>query len=160
MTCDKVNECEVLKLIQDFGLVRKEIFELSDASNEKVYNTFAGIEPLVLVRDSSDCGLGRLYFRSVFICDTLENPDYMMPLGLYNMVNTYSSKFKRFLPEIKVPNHVGIRIHQANYMNDLKGCVAVGIRPKEGIYVNSSLATLERLLYVINYHNINYFRFS
>ena len=121
MTCDKANECELIKLIQDFGLVTRKHYDLLEESNEQIYARFAGIESLLLVRDSDYCGLGRLYFRGVFICDTLENPDYMMPLGLYNMVSTYSSKFKRFLPEIKVPNHVGVRIHPANYLNDLKG---------------------------------------
>lgn len=146
MECD-INKCELLKLKQDFGLV------LTD----KVYPQ--SVEALTLVRDLDNSGLGRLYFRDVFICDTLENPDKFMPYGFYPMCVNNSPKFKKELPLINIPKHSAVRIHQGNYIKDSSGCVLVGVRNSNRT-LSYSLLTLERVIYIIKQSNIKYFKFA
>lgn len=146
MECN-IDKCELLKLKQDFGLV------LTD----KIYPN--AVEALSLVRDLDNSGLGRLYFRDVFLCDTLENPEKFMPYGFYTMCVNHSPKFKRELPLIAVPKHSGIRIHQGNYIKDSSGCVLVGVRSSNKT-LSYSLITLERIISVIRGCNIKYFKFS
>lgn len=69
-----------------------------------------------------------------FSCKTLELPNLnnqknisCIPSGTYTAKYTFSPKFMKFTYEIQnVPNRSGIRIHSANYYNDLSGCVALG----------------------------------
>lgn len=146
MDCD-IQKCELLKLKQDFGLV----------VTDKVYPH--EIESLTLIRDLDNSGLGRLYFREVFLCDTLENPDTFMPYGFYAMCVNYSPKFKKNLPLISVPKHSGIRIHQGNYIKDSSGCILVGVR-SSNCTLSYSTITLDRIIYIIQNCNIKYFKFS
>lgn len=146
MECD-IQKCELLKLKQDFGLV----------VTDKVYPH--EIESLTLIRDLDNSGLGRLYFREVFLCDTLENPDTFMPYGFYAMCVNYSPKFKKNLPLISVPKHSGIRIHQGNYKKDSSGCILVGVRTFN-CTLSYSTITLDRIIYIIQNCNIKYFKFS
>lgn len=161
MDCPNISECQLLKLKEDLGLIiLDKDYEIGSETIEQVSDRFAGIEPMCLVRDEPFIGLGRLYFRGVFLCDTLENPDYLMPLGCYRLDNTYSPKFKKFLPEIMIPKHTGVRIHAANTVKDLRGCVGVGIRLSSGALLSYSTITLERVQRVIKDLNIRYFRFN
>lgn len=147
MECNP-NTCELLKLKQDFGLV------LTD----KVYPT--PCEPLTLVRDLSGRGSGKLYFRDVYICDTLENPDCFMPLGIYPLCINTSPRFKMQLPLISIPKHSGVRIHSGNYVYQSKGCVLVGIYIDKNLSLSYSKITLERVIHIIAGCNIKYFKFS
>lgn len=82
--------------------------------------------------------LGRLYvyegFNRIFECCTLELPwennlrnHSCIPSGKYPCHLTYSPKFGKNMYEIlNVPNRAGIRIHKANYFDQLSGCIAVG----------------------------------
>ncbi|MFR7490184.1 MAG: DUF5675 family protein, partial [Romboutsia timonensis] len=50
-----------------------------------------------------------------------------IPEGIYEMVLSYSPRFKKILPEIlNVPNFTGIRIHCGNSSADSSGCILVG----------------------------------
>lgn len=148
MECNP-NTCELLKLKDDLGLYKVEQhYEPKE------------VECLTLSRNVDNSGLGCLYFRGVFICDTLENPDYFMPCGMYMMRVTYSPKFKMELPEIYVPKHSGVRIHAGNYKYNSSGCVLVGVNNFVEPILSHSTLTLERVIKIIKQNNINYFKFS
>ena len=51
-----------------------------------------------------------------------------IPDGFYNVLKTYSPKFKTMLYEVRgVRGRAGIRIHPANYSSQLNGCIALGM---------------------------------
>ena len=57
---------------------------------------------------------------------TLENADYIIPVGTYPVSVTFSPRFKRMLPLIgNVPGRSGIRIHRGTKPEHSKGCVLV-----------------------------------
>ena len=57
---------------------------------------------------------------------TLENADYIIPNGTYEVRVTWSPRFKRMLPLIgNVPGRSGIRIHRGTKPEHSKGCVLV-----------------------------------
>lgn len=85
----------------------------------------------------SSATIGELYADREHIADTLEDrvrPEgekvygkTAIPEGTYEMVLSYSPRFKKILPEIlNVPNFTGIRIHCGNSSADSSGCVLVG----------------------------------
>lgn len=85
----------------------------------------------------SSATIGELYVDREHIADTLEDrvrPEgekiygkTAIPEGTYEMVLSYSPRFKRILPEIlNVPNFTGIRIHCGNSSADSSGCILVG----------------------------------
>lgn len=97
---------------------------------------------------------GNLYIGDTYFCDTLENTEYLIPCGEYNLTLSYSNKFKKILPEIKgVKNRTGIRIHAGNYAKDSQGCILVGERNKDMLI--HSRKTLEKLINSIKDLNIN-----
>ena len=68
---------------------------------------------------------GRLCFEGQEIA-TLENADYIIPVGIYAIRVTWSPRFKRMLPIIgNVPGRSGIRIHRGTKPEHSKGCVLV-----------------------------------
>ena len=57
---------------------------------------------------------------------TLENADYIIPVGTYPILVTFSPRFKRMLPLIRnVPGRSGIRIHRGTNPEHSKGCILV-----------------------------------
>ncbi len=85
----------------------------------------------------SSATIGELYVDGEHIADTLEDrvrPEgekvygkTAIPEGVYEMVLSYSPRFKKILPEIlNVPNFTGIRIHCGNSSADSSGCILVG----------------------------------
>lgn len=95
--------------------------------------------------------LGTLYVdgRAFYTCEDTErgegNPDTVsewkvpgksaIPLGAYEVQNTYSNRFKKILPQLmNVPGFTGVRIHSGNTEADTEGCILVGItRSAEGV---------------------------
>lgn len=57
---------------------------------------------------------------------TLENADYIIPVGIYEVRVTWSPRFKRMLPLIgNVPGRSGIRFHRGTRPEHSKGCILV-----------------------------------
>lgn len=92
---------------------------------------------VILDRDYTDdkCTLGTLWFDNTVI-HTLELPwknnkknISCIPDGEYIVRKTYSPAFKKNLwLVLDVPNRSGIRFHAANWVYQLKGCIAPGLR--------------------------------
>ena len=71
-----------------------------------------------------------------------------IPYGTYQVVLSYSNRFKKYLPElIEVPGYVGIRMHPGNDETDTSGCLCPGI--KSGKKVLQSKVTFDKLFSLI-----------
>ena len=84
---------------------------------------------------------------------TLENADYIIPVGTYPVLVTFSPRFKRMLPLIgNVPGRSGIRIHGGSKPEHSKGCVLVSARDKERIikYITQNKANNEETVICIS----------
>ena len=84
---------------------------------------------------------------------TLENADYIIPVGTYPVSVTFSPRFKRMLPLIgNVPGRSGIRIHGGSKPEHSKGCVLVSARDKERIikYITQNKANNEETVICIS----------
>ena len=94
---------------------------------------------LKLVRDvyTKKSTRGLLIAESCFFCYTLEDVTRAagsvkvpgltsIPAGRYEVVITYSNRFKRMMPLLlNVPGFEGIRIHGGNTSEDTEGCIIV-----------------------------------
>jgi hypothetical protein len=100
-----------------------------------------------------------------FSCFTLEdmdrhledNPDAKqygktaIPRGTYEVIITYSNRFKQELPLVKdVPGFEGIRIHAGNAPEDTHGCLLVGSTHSKN-FVGNSRATMVKLFELIEH---------
>jgi hypothetical protein len=95
--------------------------------------------------------LGYMKHNNQFLCYTLENASKCIPAGKYKLAMTYSSKFKKLMPEIlNVPNRTGIRIHSGNIPEDSDGCILVGER-EFGVddFIKNSKITLAKILPIL-----------
>lgn len=99
--------------------------------------------------------IGRLSIDGEYFCDTLEDKvrhdgvkiygETAIPAGTYEVVITYSNRFKRLLPLLlNVPMFEGIRIHPGNTSVDTHGCLLVGFNTAKG-KITQSRATFEKL---------------
>jgi hypothetical protein len=69
------------------------------------------------------CGSLRFEGREIA---TLENADYIIPNGTYEVRVTWSPRFKRMLPLVmQVPGRSGIRFHRGTRPEHSKGCILV-----------------------------------
>ena len=69
---------------------------------------------------------GELVERLHYICDTLENADYLVPALIYRVTVTQSPKFRRLLPcLVQVPGRSGIRVHRGTKPEHSLGCILV-----------------------------------
>lgn len=104
---------------------------------------------------------------AVWACVTIELPwknnlkqKSCIPEGGYEVVPRYSQKYKDHYHVLGVPNRELILIHPANYVNQLKGCIAVGKThadlDKDGVIdVTSSRDTMQALLSIIKNNKFN-----
>ena len=84
--------------------------------------------------DFDDKGEGKVY------------GDTAIPAGKYEVVITYSNRFKKYLPLLlNVPGYEGIRIHGGNSAVDTHGCLLPGINNIKG-KVTKSKETTELLI--------------
>jgi len=97
---------------------------------------------------------GELFINGSFFCYTLEDKirdvkikhQTCIPQGSYNIIITYSTRFKELLPLLQnVPNFIGIRIHAGNTIEDTSGCILVG-SSIEGERLLYSKITVNRLI--------------
>lgn len=81
--------------------------------------------------------IGELYHDNEFLCFVLEDVvreekiknETAIPYGKYEVVVTYSPRFRRNLPLLlDVPNYSGVRIHPGNKASDTEGCFLPGTR--------------------------------
>ena len=69
---------------------------------------------------------GLLVERLHYICNTLENADYLVPALIYRVAVTNSPKFHRPLPIlVQVPGRSGIRFHRGSQPEHSKGCILI-----------------------------------
>jgi len=102
--------------------------------------------------------LGELLFNGQVVAKTLElawneNKKRIscIPKGIYKVVRRTSEKYGNHFHITNVPNRDAILIHNANYHNQLKGCVAVGREHKKlnndsYLDVTQSKDTMQKLL--------------
>lgn len=114
--------------------------------------------------------IGRMSLNEIYFCDTLEDTDRglnstmsvdkilakkikaqtAIPTGKYDVILTFSPRFKRVLPLLlSVKGYEGVRIHAGNTAEkDTEGCLLVGENKIKGRIINSR-ATLEKLMSVL-----------
>ena len=113
--------------------------------------------------------IGRMSLNGEYFCDTLEDTDRglnssmqeseilakkikaqtAIPTGKYDVILTFSPRFKRVLPLLlSVKGYEGIRIHAGNTTEDTEGCLLVGENKAKGQVLNSR-GTLEKLMSVL-----------
>ena len=76
--------------------------------------------------------LDKLVERLHYVCDTLENADYLVPALTYRVDVTISPRFKRPLPILlQVPGRTGIRFHRGSRPEHSKGCILVSAETEQ-----------------------------
>lgn len=121
-----------------------------------------------LVRDTFNANetLGKLYIDGEYFCETIEDFDRSLyedttleevkkikvygqtaiPYGTYEVVVSYSQKFKKFLPLLlNVTGFLGIRIHSGNKAIHSLGCILVGDTRTTDSVLNS-IKTMSKLM--------------
>ena len=106
--------------------------------------------------------IGSLYVNGIFFCYTLEDKDRKLesggvkeyaktaiPRGKYKVINSFSNRFKKYLPElVNVPQFAGIRIHAGNTADHSEGCILVG-STKALDFIGNSKVTFDKLMKAI-----------
>jgi hypothetical protein len=93
--------------------------------------------------------IGDVSVDGAWECYGLENAARLIPEGRYRVVIDWSNRFQRTMPHIlNVPDREGIRIHVANWPEELEGCIAVG-RKKADDFVGESRVAFNRLYFKI-----------
>lgn len=88
--------------------------------------------------------------------ETLENADYIIPVGIYEVKVTYSPRFKRMLPLVEqVPGRSGIRFHRGTKPEHSKGCILVSAANEQQITAQwlALQASNEPIKLTIEYEN-------
>lgn len=115
---------------------------------------------LIILRYSKleNATLGVAIVNGKRVADTLElpwkeNKDEIscIPCGIYNYEVGKQNKppHSKCIKIHDVPSRDAIQIHAANYVSQLRGCIAVGILMGSSIMVGNSVITLEKLLQTI-----------
>ncbi len=111
--------------------------------------------------DKTPCTLGELSIDGVFQCYTLEDIDRglrsdmslkeiaavkvkhetAIPTGRYQLILSFSNRFKKYLPEIlNVPGYAGIRAHSGLRAEHSSGCILVGTAMADSAIQDSKTA--------------------
>lgn len=119
-------------------------------------------------RCSNYC-IDKLYINNEYFSDALEDPDRglidsmsleeiqkikikgntCIPYGIYDIVITYSPKFKKNLPLLlNVKGFDGIRIHSGNTPQDTEGCLLLGFNKVKGQVIDSRV-TVDKFIKTI-----------
>lgn len=116
--------------------------------------------------------VGELYVNDELFCYVLEDVDRALdsktmtkeriawlkqygktaiPYGIYEVVISYSARFKTYLPLlVNVPGYDGIRIHPGNTAIDTEGCLLPGqYNEKTPNFVGKSRDTFNSLLKIL-----------
>lgn len=89
---------------------------------------------------------GVLFVDSEYECWTIENAKLQIPEGEYKITIYPSPSLKREVPLLAdVPGRTYIEIHAANYPDELRGCIAVGIN-RTNNYVLESRKAFDALM--------------
>lgn len=87
---------------------------------------------------------------------TIENLEHSFPAGLYDLTLDHSPRLGIVTPHIRVPERdqaaggdAGLRIHPANYPEQLLGCIAVGDKAEPDA-VDHSKNAFARLMAVLS----------
>ena len=89
---------------------------------------------------------GELFVDNVHECWTIENPEKLIPKGIYEIVPCFMDHLQRQLPMLlSVPGRDGIYIHNCNYANQLEGCIGLG-QMKTKDMVSNSVAEINVLV--------------
>lgn len=96
--------------------------------------------------------IGSMFLNGEYFCDTIEDKykdlslepkvdgETAIPFGNYNVVLSFSSKFKRALPRLMdVPFFEGILIRSGNSEEKWSGCIIVGDNRVKGAVVYSRI---------------------
>ena len=76
----------------------------------------------------------KIYTDGDFFAYGLENEEYKIPAGKYNLSSNYSNKFGSNKLFIDVPGRTAIEFHGGNTKDDSKGCILVAaVRNGEAI---------------------------
>lgn len=102
--------------------------------------------------------IGKVFLNGIYFCDSLEDVDRglddsmseeeikakkvygktAIPTGRYEVIYTYSPKFRRHLPRLQnVKGFVGILIHALNKPEETEGCIGVGLNTVKGMLTSS-----------------------
>lgn len=112
--------------------------------------------------------IGHMYINDKFVCDTLEDTvrdlnkngkfdngevkikgKTAIPYGTYEVIWSYSPRFKKFTPRLlNVNSFDGVLIHAGNTAADTEGCILLGQNKKVGQVINSR-ATIDKVYPVI-----------
>ena len=87
---------------------------------------------------------------------TLENADYIIPVGIYAIRVTWSPRFKRMLPLVEqVPGRSGIRFHRGTKPEHSKGCILVSAAMEQELTAKwlALQASNEPIKIIIEYEN-------
>lgn len=97
-----------------------------------------------------DYTISKLFVDRIYCCYILEDVlgdgskvfgKTAIPRGMYNVVVTMSTRFKRLLPLLEnVPGFAGVRIHPGNTAADTEGCLLTGTELGKGSVLNSRAA--------------------
>jgi hypothetical protein len=109
---------------------------------------------------------GDIWLGDRRICHTLELPwrdnrvnVSCIPLGTYGLAITHSPRFKKPLPLVAgVPKRSGIRMHAANEVSELQGCIAIatGLSIVNGKVIGlMSKKMLEDVMLIIDHYKIH-----
>lgn len=139
-----------------YKLIRNNFSSVSPESNS------GKAVPGKLYRVSHYCNkrTGLLVERLHYICDTLENADYLVPALIYRVTVTQSPKFRRLLPLLnQVPGRTGIRVHRGTQPEHSLGCILVSAHCEQTLtarWLSEQSAKEETRLELCNH--INYYR--